>query len=145
MAVRSDADFFVYFVGVLFLCGNRASIFSVGPSRKSGGICVRSRKTGYYRIPWRIIFCVKTILRHCAGLERQRASTHRKRMKALRNTRRSRPSPNDDPCLCAIFDTADGVGELYQRRSTFCYGFVGQTTTPSGSGTSGGGWKPLRP
>jgi hypothetical protein len=34
------------------------------------------------------------------------------------NTRRSRPSLNNYPSLCATLDIARGVGELYQRRST---------------------------
>jgi hypothetical protein len=33
------------------------------------------------------------------------------------NTRRSLPSQNGDPPLCATFLTFGGVGELYQRRS----------------------------
>jgi hypothetical protein len=36
----------------------------------------------------------------------------------LQNTRKSRPSLNDDPSLCATLYTVCGVGELYQRRST---------------------------
>jgi len=36
---------------------------------------------------------------------------------------------DDDPYLCAIFQTARGVGELYQRRSTFlCYRFLCRPT-----------------
>ena len=38
---------------------------------------------------------------------------------SLPNNRRSRPSLNDDPPLCATLYTAGGVGELYLRRSTF--------------------------
>jgi hypothetical protein len=37
---------------------------------------------------------------------------------SLPNTRRSRPSLNDDPSLCATLYTVGGVGELYQRRSS---------------------------
>jgi hypothetical protein len=37
---------------------------------------------------------------------------------SLQNTRRSRPSLNDDPSLRATPYTAGGVGELYQRRSS---------------------------
>jgi len=33
------------------------------------------------------------------------------------STRRSRPSPSDDPSLCAALNIFGGVGELYQRRS----------------------------
>ena len=36
----------------------------------------------------------------------------------LPSTRRSRPSLNDDPSLCATLYTVGGVGELYQRH--FC-------------------------
>ena len=35
------------------------------------------------------------------------------------STRRSRPSQNDDPSLCAALYTFGGVGELYRRRSPF--------------------------
>jgi hypothetical protein len=37
---------------------------------------------------------------------------------SLPNNRRSHPSLNDDPSLCATLYTVGGLGELYQRRSS---------------------------
>ena len=56
------------------------------------------------------------------GEEPQRALSFRKRVKPP-STRRSRPSLNDDPSLCATLNTFGGVGELYQRRSPFMESF----------------------
>ena len=39
------------------------------------------------------------------------------------NTRRSRPSLNDDPSLCATPYTLGGIGELHRRRSPFMESF----------------------
>ena len=39
------------------------------------------------------------------------------------STRRSRPSQNDVPSLCATHYTFGGVGELYRRRSPFAESF----------------------
>jgi hypothetical protein len=44
------------------------------------------------------------------------------------------------------FYTASGVGKFHQRRSPLIwYRYTAQTTNSSGLGTSGSGWKPLRP
>ena len=59
---------------------------------------------------------------HCrgAGFEPQRTSSFRKRVKAHQVLgKKSRPSQNDDPSLCAAPQTFGGVGELYRRRSPF--------------------------
>jgi hypothetical protein len=63
---------------------------------------VLSRRAGSSGISWRIHSLVKkTLHRHRTGFEPQRASPFMKRVKAPPNTRRSRPSLNDDPSLCA--------------------------------------------
>jgi len=56
------------------------------------------------------------------------------------STRRSCPSLNDDPSLCATLYTFGGVGELYQRRSHFMESFRCVDHHPSGLGKSESGW-----
>ena len=57
---------------------------------------------------------------HCrrAGFEPQRIVV-KEEGKSPPSTRRSRPSLNDDPSLCAALYTFCGVGELYRRQSPF--------------------------
>jgi hypothetical protein len=47
------------------------------------------------------------------------ANHHLERGLKKPHARRNRPSLNHDPAFCAALIAAGGVGELYQRRSTF--------------------------
>jgi hypothetical protein len=102
----------------LFAQGIMHPYFSVGPSRQRQGTRVLSRRASLSGISSRILPLVKqTLLRHRAGFEAQRASSVRKWVKAPQATRRSFPSLNDDPSLCATHYAAGGDSKLYQRRS----------------------------
>ena len=74
---------------------------------------------GSFGISWCILSLVKKPL-HCrrAGFEPQRIVVHEEG-ESPTNTRRSRPSQNDDPSLCATRYTFGGVGELHRRRLPF--------------------------
>jgi hypothetical protein len=94
------------------------SIFSIGPSRQREALVRLPRRVGSSEVPWRILSVVKkTLYRHRAGFEPQRAFSFMKWVKAPR-TWRSRPGQNDDPFLYAIH-TVGGVDELYLHRSVF--------------------------
>jgi hypothetical protein len=103
----------------LFVRGIIHPHVSVGPSRQRTANVWLLRRAGSSGIKWRIHSLVKkTLHRHRAGFEPQRALSFMKRVKAFPDTRRNRPSLNDDPSLCATLLTVDGVGELYQWRSS---------------------------
>ena len=101
--VQNYSSLFVHFVGVRFMCGGGdSSIISVGSSRQRRGTHVLFRRAGSSGISWRIPpLAKKTLSRHRADLESQRALSFRKCVKAP-NTWRSRPSSNDDPSLVYI-------------------------------------------
>ena len=65
----------------------------------------------------------KTLHRQRAGFEPQRAWSFRNRLKATQISRKSSPSLNADPSLCATLYTICGFCDLYQRRSTFMLSF----------------------
>jgi hypothetical protein len=99
--------------------GINASIIFSGPiEAEERGTCFLSRRAGSSGLSWRILSLVKrTPNRHRAGFEPQHASSLRQVGESPPKTRRSRPSLNDDPSLCATTYTFGGVGDLNQRRS----------------------------
>jgi hypothetical protein len=109
--------FRVFLGRALFVRGGDASIFFSGPAEAEEGTSVLSRWAGSSGISWRILTLVKkTQHRYRAGFEPQRASPFMKRVIERRkpppnppDARRSRPSLNDDPSLCATHYTVCGL------------------------------------
>jgi hypothetical protein len=66
-----------------FRAGDDASIFSLGPPRQRGALVWLPRRAGSFENPWRIHSVVqKTLHRHRAGFEPQRASPFMRSVKA---------------------------------------------------------------
>jgi hypothetical protein len=124
MAVRKGSNrcqlFRVFRGRALFVRRMMHPYFSVGPSRQREAlVCCLDGLVCSPGISWRIFsLAKKTLHRHRAGFESQRASPFMKIVKAPQILReRSRPSLNDHPSRAALY-TAEGACELYQRRST---------------------------
>jgi hypothetical protein len=87
MAVRKCSKYcqlFCAFRGrALFVRGMKHPYFSVGPSRQKEALVWLPERAGSSGIPWRIhSLAKKTLHRHRAGFEPQRASPFMKRVKA---------------------------------------------------------------
>jgi hypothetical protein len=102
-----------------FLSGGDAFIFSVSPLRQRRSTRVLSRRASSSKMSWRILSLVKkTLHRHRAGFETQRASSFRKWVKAPKKSEKpSEPERSFLSLFYSTFHSATGVGELYWRRS----------------------------
>jgi hypothetical protein len=83
LSFRLQLDFLVFRGRVLFVRGMMHPYVPVGPSRQREALVWLPRRAGSSGISWRIQSLVKkTLHRHRAGFEPQRASSFMRRVKA---------------------------------------------------------------